>query len=162
MLMILLWPERGTALLRGGEAGDEELGWLVAFTNATFPLILVAGLAAVTSVFVRFHRARGEERQQIKWFAFAAAVMLVWFFVFEGLVNAEGGLLEAISAISSLLLVPAIPRRHRHSHIQIPALRHRPDRQPYPSLRRSYALSGAGLLRERGLLAVRLARSHRR
>ena len=36
-------------------------------------MMLVAGLGAVISLFVRFRRARGEERQQIKWFAFAAA-----------------------------------------------------------------------------------------
>jgi len=34
--------------------------------------MLLAGLAAVVSLFVRFHRARGDERQQIKWFAYAA------------------------------------------------------------------------------------------
>src|SRR5215210_3185379 len=108
-ISILLWPERGTALLRGGETGDEGPGWLVALTEAGFPLILLAGLAAVISLFVRFHRARGDERQQIKWFASAAALTFAWIFVFEQLVSAEGGLLEAIAAASSLVLVPSIP-----------------------------------------------------
>src|SRR5262249_43602818 len=44
--------------------------------NLTFPLILVCGLASVVSVFVRLWRSRGVERQQLKWFAFAAAVSL--------------------------------------------------------------------------------------
>ena len=106
---ILIWPERGVAVLRGGGTGDEGPGWLVALVEAGFPLMLLAGLAAVISLFVRFHRARGDERQQIKWFASAAALTFAWIFVFEQLVSAEGGLLEAIAAVSSLVLVPAIP-----------------------------------------------------
>ncbi|MGI8909582.1 MAG: hypothetical protein ACR2JR_03375 [Rubrobacteraceae bacterium] len=43
------------------------------------PLILVSGAAGIS----RFRRARGEERQQLKWFAYAvgvmAAVFVVWF-----------------------------------------------------------------------------------
>ena len=43
------------------------------------PLILVNGAAAIS----RFRQARGEERQQLKWFAYAvgvmAAVFVVWF-----------------------------------------------------------------------------------
>ena len=36
--------------------------------------ILLASLGAVASVVVRFHRSRGEERQQLRWFAYAAAL----------------------------------------------------------------------------------------
>jgi ABC-type uncharacterized transport system permease subunit len=108
-ISILIWPERGTALLRGGETGDERPGWLQALAEAGFPLMLVAGLLAVISLFVRFHRARGSERQQIKWFASAAALTFAWIFVFEQLLSAEGGVLEAIAAVSSLVLVPSIP-----------------------------------------------------
>ncbi|HEX2053420.1 MAG TPA: histidine kinase, partial [Actinomycetota bacterium] len=41
------------------------------------PSLLVAGciLAAVASVVVRFRRSRGDERQQLKWFTFAAALL---------------------------------------------------------------------------------------
>jgi hypothetical protein len=106
---ILTWPERGTAVLKGGGIGDEDPAWLVALVEAGFPLMLLAGLAAVISLFVRFHRARGDERQQIKWFASAAALTLAWIFVFEQLGSAEGGVLEAIAAVSSLVLVPSIP-----------------------------------------------------
>ena len=35
-------------------------------------MLLLAGLGALISLFVRFRRARGDERQQIKWFASAA------------------------------------------------------------------------------------------
>ena len=40
-------------------------------------LFLVAGMVgAVSSVFVRFYRSRGVERQQMKWFLYAAALIL--------------------------------------------------------------------------------------
>jgi hypothetical protein len=106
---ILTWPERGMVVLRGGGIGGEDPAWLVALVEAGFPLMLLAGLAAVISLFVRFHRARGDERQQIKWFASAAALTFAWIFVFEQLGIAEGGVLEAVAAVSSLVLIPSIP-----------------------------------------------------
>jgi hypothetical protein len=56
----------------------------------TMPLLLLASGAAV---IVRFRGSRGDERQQIKWFAYAVGVMVVmftiWFsFVLAGLVSA--------------------------------------------------------------------------
>jgi len=107
-ISILIWSGRGTALLRGGESGDEGPGWLIALAEAGFPLMLLAGLLAVISLFVRFYRARGSERQQIKWFA-SAALTFAWIFVFEQLGSAEGGVLETVAAVSSLVLVPSIP-----------------------------------------------------
>jgi hypothetical protein len=107
---IVLWPERGPALVRpGGFAAEVEgwrsavLGWLWKLET---PMLLLAGLGAVISLFVRFRRARGDERQQIKWFASAAALSLVWISAFG---QSTGGLPEGIVALSSLLVVPSIP-----------------------------------------------------
>src|SRR5215213_7373945 len=78
-------------------------------------MMLLAGLGAVISVLVRFRRSRGDERQQIKWFAFAAALTFVWIFVievFEELLSIEGGVPEAILAFtwaSAWLVIPSIP-----------------------------------------------------
>src|SRR5215217_1690099 len=72
---ILLWPERGPALLTGDENPSHVVNVLVGFI--ALPLMLLAGLGAVISLFVRFRRTRGHERQQIKWFASAAALTLV-------------------------------------------------------------------------------------
>jgi hypothetical protein len=58
------------------------------------------GFAAVMSLVVRFRRARGEERQQIKWFTYAAVLNIS----FGGLVNLLFP--EALSAaVSSVLAV---------------------------------------------------------
>jgi hypothetical protein len=79
------------------------------------PMMLLAGLGGVISLLVRFRRARGDERQQIKWFAYAASLTLVWILVavlFEELLSIEGGVPEVIVAftsVSSLLVIPSIP-----------------------------------------------------
>ena len=39
-------------------------------------LLLVCMVAAVASVVLRFRRSRGVERQQLKWFTFAAALLV--------------------------------------------------------------------------------------
>jgi hypothetical protein len=52
------------------------MGLLYELFNFTFPLLIVASGAAVIS---RFRRSRGDERQQLKWFAYAVAVMVLVF-----------------------------------------------------------------------------------
>jgi hypothetical protein len=108
-----LWPERGPALVTGDENPSHVVQVLVVFV--ALPMLFVAGLGAVISLFVRFRRARGDERQQIKWFASAAALTFVWILVFEvfaELMSIEGGVPEAILAFTSAslsLVIPSIP-----------------------------------------------------
>jgi hypothetical protein len=55
-----------------GPGGDiESTGLFFVFTA----VMGVALAASAASVFIRFRRARGVERQQLKWFAFAAALL---------------------------------------------------------------------------------------
>jgi hypothetical protein len=54
----------------------EIMNLLVELLYLTIPLLVVAG---GTAVIVRFRRSRGDERQQLKWFAYAVAVMIVVF-----------------------------------------------------------------------------------
>jgi hypothetical protein len=109
--MILLWPDRGAELMRpqgpAEQGGSHALFVIVVY--AGFPLMLLAGLAAVASLVVRFRRASGDERQQIKWFATAAALTLVFTFEFELVLNVEGGLLRVILATLTVLIIPSIP-----------------------------------------------------
>jgi hypothetical protein len=55
--MTLLWPERGPALLTGDENPSHVVQVLVVFVAA--PMLFVAALGAVISLFVRFRWARG-------------------------------------------------------------------------------------------------------
>src|SRR5215208_3354871 len=116
---IVLWPERGPALLQLEGFGGEVEEWRSAISEWVLqlggPMLLVAGLGAVISLFVRFRRARGDERQQIKWFASAAALTFVWILVlvvFEELISIRGRVPEAIVAFTSVstsLVLPSIP-----------------------------------------------------
>jgi hypothetical protein len=60
----------------------EVVSVLLELLYFTIPLLLVAGGMAV---IVRFRRSRGDERQQIKWFAYAVGVMAVMFTIWFSL-----------------------------------------------------------------------------
>jgi hypothetical protein len=92
---VLLWPLRAVVdrdpfeLLPTGQA---------IVVNAAFPFMVLCGLACLTALAVRFRRARGIERQQLKWLLFAAAITVVVLSL---------GLL--VNRLWLLPLLPAIP-----------------------------------------------------
>ena len=65
------WPERGLSLLE--EMDEASSTAVIVVVVLGFVSFAAATLMSLASVFVRFRRSRGEERQQIKWFLFAAA-----------------------------------------------------------------------------------------
>jgi hypothetical protein len=69
---------------------------LVELLYFTIPLLLVAG---GTAAIVRFRRSRGDERQQLKWFAYAVAVMVVLFMLWFSLE------LAGVVAVGALVFV---------------------------------------------------------
>ena len=73
------------------------------------PLVLL--VAAASSVFVRLRRAIGVERQQIKWFAYAAAATIIGLVLAEVIpdVIAVPLWFERIGYAILLVLIPAIP-----------------------------------------------------
>jgi hypothetical protein len=73
-----LEPGRGEELL-GYENpfGVTGAPWLLQLLGGVEQLFYVAQLAAIGSLVVRLWRARGVERQQLKWFVYAAVVALV-------------------------------------------------------------------------------------
>jgi len=78
----------------------ELIDLLLELVYLTIPLLLVAGAAAV---IVRFRRSRGDERQQLKWFAYAVGVMVVLFVLWFSLTLV--GLVEAGALVFSLPLL---------------------------------------------------------
>ena len=105
-IWLLIWSQRGRQLLEGGGIAQGVPGWLLALLRVGFPLMLLAGLLAVLSLFLRFRRARGDERQQIKWFASAVALTLTWIFVGELLLPLQGGV---FGILAGLVIVSSIP-----------------------------------------------------
>jgi hypothetical protein len=76
---------------------------LVELLYLTIPLLVVAG---GTAVILRFRRSRGDERQQLKWFAYSVAVMLVVFVFWFSLELSGVAPLSALAFIVPLLGLP--------------------------------------------------------
>ncbi len=96
------WPLRGVALLGGAPDFPGILG--LAFTIGAL-MIPVVALASVASIVIRFRRSIGLERLQLKWFTFAAVVVIAF------LVPAGIGLLAPtfITLFVGLLIAPLLP-----------------------------------------------------
>jgi hypothetical protein len=73
---------------------EPEQGAMGAVLNGMFT---VASLAACASLVLRFRRARGEERQQLKWFAYAATLMVLSSVVGGMLIPAGGDLIAGVT-----------------------------------------------------------------
>jgi hypothetical protein len=102
------WPQRGADLLRL-DAIPEPVGLPGVLYAVGANAGLVAVLAAGVSVLVRFRRARGAERQQVKWLLFAVVTVIVGY-PFLGLaLNALGRTSEAAADASISVLLSCVP-----------------------------------------------------
>jgi hypothetical protein len=61
--------------------GLESFPWLSDAANVGFPLLALCILASVVSLVLCYRRSRDEEREQIKWIAFAASVVGLLFLI---------------------------------------------------------------------------------
>jgi signal transduction histidine kinase len=73
---------------------------------AGWPLLL-STIGAIVAVVVRFRRSRGEERQQLKWFTFAAAALFVLFWLGDAVFGAAEQ--RPLGQILTSLAVAALP-----------------------------------------------------
>lgn len=69
------WPVRGVALLDPDQAWMQQSGW-GRLTERLFPFLLVLGLSAVVSLYVRYRQASQRERLQIKWVLYSVGLFL--------------------------------------------------------------------------------------
>ena len=72
-----------------------------------FLMVLGAGIAAVASLTGRFRRSQGDERQQMKWFVYAAALMLVTLIPVTVLEDTPAWM-QLLSGITTALLPVAV------------------------------------------------------
>jgi hypothetical protein len=98
-----LRPPRGAALLQVHPPGPVGVLGMV-YTVASWGPV-VAALAAVVSLAVRFHRARGAERQQLKWLAYAGVLVVLCFFLPAVVADAVGSELVG-DLVFAALFVP--------------------------------------------------------
>jgi hypothetical protein len=61
--------------------GLEGAPWVAGAFSIVFPLLALCILASALSLVLRYRHSRGEEREQIKWIAFAASLMAILFLV---------------------------------------------------------------------------------
>jgi hypothetical protein len=115
---IWLWPYRGRALV--DQPGPPKPGVLLdALLDRLVPFMLVCGMACVASLGVRFWRSRGIERQQIKWFLYAATVGLTLIAVTTYLSEPIVDLLSLLATLSLPAAVGIAIFKHRLYDIDI-------------------------------------------
>jgi signal transduction histidine kinase len=61
--------------------GIESARWLDSVVGFALILAVFLSLPSLVSLFIRFRRSQGDERQQIKWLAYSGAVFAVWLVV---------------------------------------------------------------------------------
>lgn len=85
-------------------------GWAPVLQRAGLVLLGSTLVAAVISLFIRFHRASGITRLQIKWLGFAAVITLVVLVTISPAAPLEvSGLLESMLSVLGLIALPSIP-----------------------------------------------------
>jgi len=73
---VVLWPHRGLELLGGlDKTTVAPLAEQIVFIG--FPPLLLSLIPVALSIVLRFRRARGDEREQLKWVAYAAGLLVL-------------------------------------------------------------------------------------
>jgi hypothetical protein len=98
-----LWPLRGVPLLQVHPPEPVGLPGLLYSVGSWAPVVAV--LAAAASLTVRFRRARGAERQQLKWLAYAGVLVVLCFVLPEAVADALGSQLAG-DLVFAALFVP--------------------------------------------------------
>lgn len=101
------WPIRGPILANIGEEAPAgaSAAFKAAYDIQVLGIILtfVLGVASAASLVIRLRRASGDERAQLKWFAYASAFLVAAIIANSPLVGVGGNVLPGIA----LVMVPA-------------------------------------------------------
>jgi hypothetical protein len=98
-----LWPLRGVALLQLPSPEPAGLPGLLYSVGSWAPVVAV--LVAVASLALRFRRATGAERQQLKWLAYAGVLVVLCFVLPDAVAKALGSQLAG-DLVFAALFVP--------------------------------------------------------
>ena len=101
---VALWPWRGPALLDPNTTSQHTSALNAVFFPA-YILLLGCGLASLASLLLRFRRARGIERQQLKWLLFACAITIAILLVVQPNTTSQWDL----GMLLALPFFPAVP-----------------------------------------------------
>jgi hypothetical protein len=74
-LAVAMWPHTGARLLSDSDTFEiEQVEGVANVVFAAFPVVMVCLVLSLVALIFRFRRARGDERQQLKWIAVVAAM----------------------------------------------------------------------------------------
>jgi hypothetical protein len=101
------WPQGGAELLRLDAPEPVGVPGVLFSVGATVGPVAV--LAAAVSVLMRFRRARGIERQQIKWLLYGVLTMILGYPVLGVVMNTLGHTSEVAADAWISVLIAAVP-----------------------------------------------------
>jgi hypothetical protein len=82
-------------------------GLLSVFSRVAFLLLIPISFALILALLVRFRRARGDERQQIKWVAYGVAVFALAVIVASAWPSLDGSLIGGALFLVGFLAIPS-------------------------------------------------------
>jgi signal transduction histidine kinase len=82
------------------------VGTVMLYATHVGPFLLLSGIVAMGSLAVRYRGAQGDERQQIKWFAFGAAILALTLLLWSALPPSPPA---SVALYISLLAFAAVP-----------------------------------------------------
>ena len=101
---IATWPLRGVTLTGSLDGLDGAMGAVRVIQFLGILLSLAVALASVASMVARFRRSTGQERQQLKWFTYAA-ISTVGFVMATGFLTIP----PAIGLLAAVFIAPLLP-----------------------------------------------------
>jgi hypothetical protein len=98
------WPYRGPVLLGEGPPPDDLAMIAVALQGIGIIILPFLAFASITGMVVRFRRSGPTERQQLKWFTFAA-VPEIAFLIASGFITVP----QLVGVVAGVLIAPLLP-----------------------------------------------------